>query len=130
MKKHSRTYAKKLFELSLENNRVNAERVNAVLTLLSKNKPKDSKDILKLYQVKIKQALRSETLKVQSAGNLELPVFSQIHSKLEEHYKRKLSVTMIPNAHLLAGIRIEVGDDVWDYSVAGRLDSLSKKFSH
>jgi F-type H+-transporting ATPase subunit delta len=40
-------------------------------------------------------------------------------------FKRKINATVTVNPDLIGGIKVEVGDKVWDASVRGRLQTLA-----
>ena len=44
---------------------------------------------------------------------------------MSQRYKRIISASAKPNAKLLAGLRVRVGSDIYESSVAGQLATLS-----
>ena len=48
----------------------------------------------------------------------------ELQSLLEKRFARKLEITVVVDAALIGGIRVEVGDEVLDTSVKARLDRM------
>ena len=121
-------YAKKLVKLSFEGDFVSEERVYAILTTLRDNPPANPRKTLKLYLLKLRSAMRKCEARVEHAGALHADTLSSMQKDLEAYYNRKLRMTTKENSDLLAGFCIFVGDDVWDASVAGHIETLSQSF--
>lgn len=129
MKKRSTSiFAKQLVSMSLEDDFISLERVNAVLEVLRQKQPRNFLSLLETYQTKIKAQLRHEEAFVEYAGSLDEAEIAHILDGLSKHYGRKLRVKTKRNDALLAGVCVHVGDDVWDASALGRLQSLSEVF--
>lgn len=128
MSKPARILAKKLLALSFDNGRVSDEKVTAVLQVLRDNPPRNYKTVLESYMAKIRSELRKENARIDFAGSLDEAAITQIKDNLCKYYNRDIQVTVNENPELLAGLRISVADDVWDSSVAGRLQQLAQSF--
>jgi F-type H+-transporting ATPase subunit delta len=70
---------------------------------------------------------RREVL-VESATVLSASEGQRISAGLAKDYGDKLTIQFKTNPELLGGLSIKVGDDLFDGSVKGRLDRLSKAF--
>ncbi len=122
---HLKAFARKLVELSLdESGRVSAERVGDVLSALEQSPPRHLRALLKQYLVYIRQELARSQAKVEYAGELSESTFNEIRDELSEHYSRSVEIIAKENPELIAGFRVAIGDDVYDASLAGRLQSL------
>lgn len=119
-------FAKKLADLSLEGGVVSNERIEAVLATLRKNPPRKPKAVLKFYLHYIKQAINRSRAVIEYAGRIDDSGIGTIEAHLSQQYQRPISTTTIENESLIAGFRISIGDDIFDASVAGRLDNLAK----
>lgn len=119
-------FAKKLAELSLEDGLVSAEKVDAVLQTLRQHPPRKPKAVLKHYLYYIKQAANRSRAVVEYAGAIDDASIAAIESHLSHNYNRTITTTTVENADLIAGFRISIGDDIFDASVAGRLNNLAK----
>ncbi len=119
-------FAKGLAQLSLKDGVVSAEKVEAVLQALRKSPPRKPKTVLKHYLNYIKREINRSKAVIEYAGTLDAFSASNIQKSLTETYHRAITIESRENPSLIAGFRIAVGDDVYDASVSGRLDNLSK----
>jgi len=124
----TRSFANKLVVLSMEKGQVSQERVNAVLHLLKEKPPRNYRELLEVYYVKISAEIRKGCADIEYAGSLQESTLNQLKDSLSKHYNRDLTISLTENPTLLAGFRVYVADDVWDASAAGRLQSISHKF--
>lgn len=72
----------------------------------------------------VEYAVKSRTATIQSAVPLTEEERSLIQAKLEARYGGVLYYRWEVEPSLLAGVRIQVGDDVKDGSVRSRIDRL------
>jgi F-type H+-transporting ATPase subunit delta len=76
-----------------------------------------------------------ERLKLEDEGKLEAKISSafpmddaqqnQVVNLLSSRFKRKINATVIVDPSLIGGIKVELGDKVWDASVRGRLQTMT-----
>ncbi|GHB96768.1 F0F1 ATP synthase subunit delta [Cerasicoccus arenae] len=124
---HIKDFAKKLVTLSLDaDGQASAERVSAVLDALGQNPPRDYKKLLKQYSKYLEVEVSQGQAKVEFAGPLGAEQLTAIEKKFTEQYNRKIVASTVENPALIAGVRITVGDDVYDASVATRLALLEQ----
>ena len=64
--------------------------------------------------------------RIVSAFPMSDEQISQLAARLEKKYGRKISTTVEVDASLIGGLRIEVGDQVMDASVRGRLQNMAQ----
>lgn len=122
-------YAKSLLKLSLEDGLFSEERAAAVLQYLEKNPPRKYASVLKQYLKLVQREVANSTAAVEHAGEISATAVEAIQSKFSAHYGRNISVTTSPNDSLIAGLRVRVGCDVYDSSVAGALKELEATLS-
>lgn len=116
--------ARRLLELSCEEGRPSQERVNAVLATLREKAPSRHVQILREYARLVTRQIAHSTALIETAAALESATVEQIERDLSSRYDRSVSSEVHHNAELIAGIRIRLGDDVWDDSVATHLETL------
>ncbi|MDQ8181316.1 F0F1 ATP synthase subunit delta [Pelagicoccus sp. SDUM812005] len=122
-------YAKGLLKISLEDGQFSEERAAAVLQSLEKNPPRNYASVLKEYLKLVQREVANSTAAVEHAGEIGDSALEAIRSKFSAHYGRNISVTTSQNDSLIAGIRVRVGCDVYDSSVAGALKELEATLS-
>ena len=76
-----------------------------------------------------------EQLKLEDEGKLDAKISSafpmedaqrnQVVNLLSSRFKRKINATVTVDPDLIGGIKVEVGDKVWDASVRGRLQTMA-----
>jgi F-type H+-transporting ATPase subunit delta len=76
-----------------------------------------------------------EQLKLEDEGKLDAKISSafpmedaqrnQVVDLLSSRFKRKINATVTVDPDLIGGIKVEVGDKVWDASVRGRLQTMA-----
>jgi len=62
---------------------------------------------------------------IESAYPLEDQQLEQIVSLLAKRYNKKISPSVGVDSDLIGGIKVQVGDKVWDASVRGRLQEMA-----
>jgi F-type H+-transporting ATPase subunit delta len=62
---------------------------------------------------------------ISSAFPLESQQLAQIVSLLSKRYEKNISPTVDVDSDLIGGVKIQVGDKVWDASVRGRLHDMA-----
>jgi F-type H+-transporting ATPase subunit delta len=123
--KKTKFLARQLFKLSLVDGQVSPDRVSGVLGWVSEHSPRHPIALLKLYQRLITAELAQSQAVVAHAGPLAAGVLTRIEQALTGKYQRPITAVAKPDSTLLAGIRVRVGDDVYESSVASQLASLS-----
>lgn len=124
--KQQKKYVRQLVALSLDQGQVSAERVSAVLQTLADRPGRSLKPILKLYYRYLRNEVRRSQAIVEHAGDVEDQLLEAIATKLSECYHRPIEVEKRARQDLIAGVRILIGDDVYDSTVAGRLQTLAE----
>lgn len=124
-KKQTQELAKKLFQLSLENGVVSQERVAGVLQYVEVHKPANALGVLRAYRRLVAAELARANAVVEHAGTIDNSVVKHIAAAMTSVYKRPIAATAKPNNALIAGLRVRVGDDVYESSIASRLQALT-----
>ena len=93
-----------------------------------KTKPRNYVQLLENYQRLLRLDADKRRARIESAIALEEEASRSIVRDLEKKYGAGLTTEFVVNPALLGGVRIRVGNDVWDSSVRNRLDRLQQKF--
>ncbi len=123
--KQTKLLAKQLFKLSLANGAVSPELVAGVLGWVEKYSPRRPVALLKVYHHRIAIELAKSRAEVEHAGPVNEATLKMIEGAMSKRYQRVVTASARPNAKLLAGLRVRVGSDVYESSVAGQLATLS-----
>jgi len=124
-KKQTLQLARQLFKLSFENGQITAERVAGVLGYVEKIQPPKIVAVLKAYQRLVATELARGQAVVEHAGAVSPAVLQAIAATLTKKYGRTITSTAKANPALLAGLRVRVGDDVYENSIASQLGALA-----
>tara|TARA_R100000027_G_scaffold27984_1_gene20251 strand:- start:5357 stop:5746 length:390 start_codon:yes stop_codon:yes gene_type:complete len=108
-----------------ENGRISAERVDEVLQALRKNPPSDHRAVLQSLSFLVERDLAASTARVTSGGELSAESIEQIRTSFTQKYNRPIEVESKSDDSLIAGTRVQVGDDVYEISIPSRLASIS-----
>jgi len=118
--------AKKLVELSKDNGVVTEAKVGEVLAGLKQAKHSQHLAVLKAFHRYLRREVALQTAVVATPGTLSDAALKQIEANFTKIYGRPITAVTTLDASLIAGVRVRVGDDVYDASVAGRLQRLAE----
>lgn len=123
--KSAQLLARQLFNMSVVDDVVSAEHVEGVLAYLKKHTPANPLQVLQAYKTLIARELAKSHAVVEHAGPVADGVLRSIEGAFTQKYKRQVTASARHNAGLIAGLRMRIGDDVYESSVAGQLEQLS-----
>jgi F-type H+-transporting ATPase subunit delta len=123
--KVAQKFARQLFAMSIVDGAVSADRVAGVLEYVEKHHPANPVMVLKAYRRFISAELAKSVAVVEHAGAIDDAMLAAIGAAMTKKYGRAVSTTAKPSPALLAGLRVQVGDDIYESSVAGQLAALA-----
>ena len=126
--KQSRRFAKQLFKNCQVNGRLDADRTQKSVQLLIEQKPRGYFGILQHFHRLVKLDEASRTARVESAVALGQAQQQGIQDSLNQLKGGNVTVEFAENPRLIGGMRVKIGDDVFDGSVKTRLTGLSESF--
>jgi len=123
--KQTKLLAKQLFKLSVVNGAVAPAQVEGVLGWIEKTAPRHPLSLLRLYHRYVSAEIAKSRAIVEHAGPVQDATLKLIEAAMTRKYSRAITSVARPNPRLLAGLRVRVGSDVYESSVAGQLATLS-----
>jgi F-type H+-transporting ATPase subunit delta len=126
--KQSRRLSKQLFKSCRVDDRLNADRVRKAVRLLIDQKPRGYFGILQHLQRLVKLDEASRSARVESAVALGHAQQQDVRNSLKRLKGGDVTVEFATNPGLIGGMRVKIGDDVYDGSVRTRLTALSDNF--
>ena len=126
--KQSRRGAKQLFKSCQVEGQLAEERVRQAVALVIEKKPRGYFGILQELQRLVKLDVSSRRARVESAVVLTDAQQQNICESLGRLKDGEVTVEFAENAELIGGMRVKIGDDVFDGSVKTRLAALSESF--
>ena len=124
--KRAKREAKQLFALCLVNGVLDEHRVRHVVQLVVDAGHRDRLAILSHFGRLLKLDLARHTATIESAMPLPSDLQASIEAGLTRRYGPGLTTAFAQRPALIGGMRIQVGSDVYDGSVQGRLAALEK----
>ena len=103
-------------------------RVRQAVGLLVEKKPRGFHGILQHLQRLVKLDEASRSARVETAVALSEVQQQSVRESLGSLKGGEVTVEFAENAGLIGGMRVKIGDDVFDGSVKTRLTSLSESF--
>ncbi|HEY6168104.1 MAG TPA: F0F1 ATP synthase subunit delta [Verrucomicrobiae bacterium] len=126
--KQARRDAKQLFQACKANGVLDDSRALQAVAAVIAQKPRGYVGILHHLQRLVKLDLARRTALVESAVPLAPALQESLKANLARKHGAGLNISFAPNAALIGGLRIKVGSDVYDGSIAARLESLAESF--
>ena len=127
--KQAKRKAKVLFKEMHVNGALDERRLLRAVQLLASEKPRGFLPILSHLQHLTKLDVERRTAQIESPAALDADTESKLRSTLERRYGPGLQISFQVNPALIGGLRIRVGSDVYDGTVAGRLKQLEESLA-
>jgi len=125
--KQARRDARELFRCCISNSELDENRVRTAVRRVAAGKPRGYIAILSHFQRLVRLEIMSRTAKVESATPLSPQLQTQIQGDLARRYGGGLTFSFVQNPAVIGGIRVQVGGDVYDGTVQGRINELKIK---
>lgn len=121
--------ARKLFRFCFQEGRLDAVRAREVTQKLIESKHRGYVALLWQFHRLVRLECDRHSAEVASAVPLQKDLCEEIAADLESLYGSGLEVRFVENPDLIGGVRVLVGNDVYDDSVRYRLTQLQRSFS-
>ena len=118
-------FARQLFGMSVVDGVVSADRVAGVLEYVEKHNVPNPVMVLKAYERLVSIEIAKGVAVVEHAGEISAATLAAIEAAMSKKYGRAVKARAEANPALLAGMRVHVGDDTYESSVAGQLSTLA-----
>ena len=128
--KEARKLSRSLFRSSFTDGRLDPAKVTAVLKNVVERKPRHTLSALKDYQRLVRMELARRHAVIESATALGTDAGEGILRDLRTRFGADITHEFKVNPALIGGIRVQLGSDVWDGSVSGRLEHLQNALSN
>ncbi len=122
--KEVRQLSKALLRASFIDGRLDQGHIARLVKSLIEKKPRHYLAVLDAYKRLLRLEIEKRSAVIESATQLSADAARQIVENLKSKYGADISTQFITNPELLGGMRIRVGNDVWDSSVRNRLQRL------
>lgn len=125
--KEARKLSREMFRHSFTSSKLDEEKITEMVQSVIAKKPRHYVDVLKDYQHLLHLEMEKRHAVIESATPLNRSVGDQIVANLRARYGEDLMTEFRTNPELLGGLRVKIGNDVWDGSVKSRLNQLQQQ---
>ena len=126
--KQAKREAKQLFRFCLVKGLLDENRVRNVVQDVIAARRRDCPAILSHFRRLVRLEIARRRATVESAAPLPPDLQASIEAGLKRRYGPGLTAVFAQRPALIGGMRIQVGSDVYDGSVRGRLAALAARF--
>lgn len=126
--KLARREGKELFRVCFVNGVLDEGRVRLAVARVVQAKPRGYLALLSHFQRLVKLEIQRRTARVESAVALTSDLRGNLQSTLTRVYGPGLTISFVETPALIGGMKVQVGSDVYDGSVQGRLAALEESF--
>ena len=120
--------ARRIFRLCQTDGRLDEAKLSATVKKIAASQPRDYRGILMALKRLVRLDLERRHVTVESAAPLDAAEQQRVVSGLAAKYGSDLTFEYRVTPELLGGLKVRVGNDVFDGSVKGRLDRLAQAF--
>ncbi len=124
LNKEIRQLSRKMLQASFTDGQLDPGRISSLVDSLITQKPRNYIDVLKNYRRLLRLELEKRHATVETSSEVDPAIRSEIVANLKSKYGSDLSTEFHVDPRLLGGMRVRVGNDVWDGSVRNRLERL------
>ena len=125
--KEIRKLSREMLRASFTDGQLDPGRIASLVDSLIARRRRNYVDILKNYRRLLRLELDKRRALIETASDVESTISSELVANLKRKYGGDLTTEFVVNPQLLGGLRIRVGNDVWDGTVRGRLERLQQQ---
>jgi F-type H+-transporting ATPase subunit delta len=124
LNKEIRRLSRKMLQASFTDGQLDPGRIASLVDSVIAEKPRNYINVLKNYKRLLRLEVEKRHATIETASEVDPAIRSEIVSNLKSKYGDGLAAEFHIDPQLLGGMRIRVGNDVWDGSVRNRLQRL------
>ncbi|MGC2354240.1 MAG: F0F1 ATP synthase subunit delta [Candidatus Udaeobacter sp.] len=125
--KEIRKLSREMLRASFIDDQLDPGRIASLVDSLIARRRRNYVDILKNYRRLLRLELDKRRARIETASDVESTISSELVANLKRKYGGDLTTEFVVNPQLLGGMRIRVGNDVWDGTVRNRLERLQQE---
>ena len=124
LNKEIRRLSRKMLQASFTDGQLDPGRIASLVDSVIAEKRRNYVNVLKNYKRLLRLEVEKRHATVETASEVDPAIRSEIVSNLKSKYGDDLATEFHVDPQLLGGMRVRVGNDVWDGSVRNRLERL------
>lgn len=118
--------AKQIFEASLKEDTIDEVKIKSMVHKIKSLKLRNTKSIFLALVKELISFYKKQTLVVESTQNLPSDQLAEIKKYFEGKSGKTLNLKFKQDSSLIAGVRVILDDNVWDYSVNNTLENFKE----
>jgi len=122
------TTARRVFRMCMSGGRLNEASLRLAVGRIATDKPRGYRGILDALKRLVRLELDRRHVVVESAEALDETTRNRVVTGLQAKYGADLTFEYCVAAEVVGGLRVRVGNDVWDGTIKGRLEQLARAF--
>jgi len=122
--KVAQSTARRIFRLCSQDGQMNEEHLRTAISKLASEKPRDYRGMLQALRRLVRAEAAKKQVTVESAVALNDDTSEKVKKSLSNQYGSDLNFDFKVTPELLGGMRVRVGNDLYDGSVKARLQRL------
>ncbi len=126
--KESRVLARQMFRASLVKGRLDAGTAKRLVDLVAEKKPRGYIATLEAFARLVAAEQAKHHALVEVATDLPPATLAKIDANLKSRHGEDLTTEFKVMPELLGGLRVRIGDHVWDGTLKNRLERLAEQF--
>ena len=127
-KREARRDAKQLWRLCVVDGSLDESRVRDVVNHVIESEHTGGPAILSTFLRLVRLDLARKAARVESAAPLDVDLRASVEQSLSRKYGSGIETSFVVDPSLIGGMRVRVGNDVYDGSVKAELDALEMGF--
>jgi F-type H+-transporting ATPase subunit delta len=127
-KKEARKLSRLMLRNSFISGKLDEEKISHMVQSVLETKPRHYVEVLKDYQHLLHLEAEKRRAVIESATPLNRSLGDRIIENLKAQYGEDLTTEFRTNPELLGGLKVKIGNDVWDGSIRHRLNELQESF--
>jgi len=127
-KREARRDAKQLWRLCVVDGSLDESRVRDVVNHVIESEHTGGPAILSTFLRLVRLDLARKAARVESAAPLDADLRASVEQSLSRKYGSGIETSFVVDPSLIGGMRVRVGNDVYDGSVKAELDALEMGF--
>lgn len=100
------------------------EILNFLKLLITKGRAEIIEEIASEYEVLVNQKLGRQEMTIVSAVELDAGQYDELEQIMKQKTGKDVMIRKVINKDVLGGVRIHVGDDVYDYTVSHQIEKM------
>jgi F-type H+-transporting ATPase subunit delta len=124
--KEIRKLSREMLRASFIDGQLDPGRIASLVNSLIARTPRNYVAVLKNYRRLLRLELDKRRARIETATDLDSATCSELVANLKRKYG-DLTTEFVVNPQLLGGLRVRVGNDVWDGTVRNRLERLQQQ---